>query len=161
MSHRVNPSLIRYLADDIFKCVFMNERCYIFTQLPRMFVPKGPFDNKSILVQAIAWAPHRWQAIIWNNADLVHWRIYAALGGCELIIAVCEIEDEKKIPWSAINSWALRWRHNGRDSVSNHQPHDCLLNRLFRRRSKKTSKRRVTGLCAGNSPGTGDRTNGQ
>ena len=49
----------------------------------------------------------------------------------------------------------LRWRHNGRDSVSNHQPHDCLLNRLFRRRSKKASKRRVTGLCAGNSPGTG------
>ena len=50
----------------------------------------------------------------------------------------------------------LRWRHNGRDSVSNHQPHDCLLNRLFRRRSKKTSKLRVTGLCAGNSPGTGE-----
>ena len=51
---------------------------------------------------------------------------------------------------------ALRWRHNGRDSVSNHQPHDCLLNRLFRRRSKTISKRRVTGLCAGNSPGTGE-----
>ena len=31
-----------------------------------------------------------------------------------------------------------------------------LLNRLFRRRSKKTSKLRVTGLCAGNSPGTGE-----
>ena len=46
----------------------------------------------------------------------------------------------------------LWWRHNGRDSVSNHQPHDCLLNRLFRRGSKKTSKLRVTGLCAGNSP---------
>ena len=29
---------------------------------------------------------------------------------------------------------SLRWRHNGRESVSNHQPHDCLLNRLFRRR---------------------------
>ena len=40
----------------------------------------------------------------------------------------------------------LQWRHNERDSVSNHQPHDCLLNRLFRRRSKKTSKLRVTGL---------------
>ena len=47
---------------------------------------------------------------------------------------------------------SLRWRHNGHGSVSNHQPHDCLLNRLFRRRSKKTSKLRVTGLCAGNSP---------
>ena len=23
----------------------------------------------------------------------------------------------------------LQWRHNGRDGVSNHQPHDCLLNR--------------------------------
>ena len=51
---------------------------------------------------------------------------------------------------------SLRWRHNERDSVSNHQPHDCLLNRLFRRRSNKTSKLRVTGLCVGNSPGTGE-----
>ena len=50
----------------------------------------------------------------------------------------------------------LQWRHNGRDGVSNHQPHNCLLNRLFGRRSKKTSKLRATGLCAGNSPGTGE-----
>ena len=34
----------------------------------------------------------------------------------------------------------LQWRHNDHDSVSIHQPHGCLLNRLFRRRSKKTSK---------------------
>ena len=50
----------------------------------------------------------------------------------------------------------LQWRHNGHDSVSNHQPHDCLLNRVFRRRSKKTSKLFVIGLCAGNSPETGE-----
>ena len=50
----------------------------------------------------------------------------------------------------------LQWRHNGRDGVSNHQPQDCLLNRLFRRRSKKTSKLCITGLCAGNSPVTGE-----
>ena len=31
---------------------------------------------------------------------------------------------------------------------------EALINRLFRRRSKKTSKLSVTGLCAGNSPGT-------
>ena len=31
----------------------------------------------------------------------------------------------------------LQWRHDGHDSVSNHQPHDCLLNCLFRHRSKK------------------------
>ena len=50
----------------------------------------------------------------------------------------------------------LRCGHNRRDGDSNHQPHDCLLNRLFRRRSKKTSKLRVTGLCAGTSPLTGE-----
>ena len=51
----------------------------------------------------------------------------------------------------------LQWRHNGRDGVSNHQPHYCLLNRVFRRRSKKTSvKLRATGLCAGNSLVTGE-----
>ena len=55
-----------------------------------------------------------------------------------------------------ISSNALQWRHNGHGGVSNHQPHNCLLNRLFRRRSKKTSKLRVTGLCAGNSPVTGE-----
>ena len=52
--------------------------------------------------------------------------------------------------------FSLQWRHNQRDGVSNHQPHDCLLNRLFRRRSKKTSKLCVTGLCAGNSPVTSE-----
>ena len=39
-----------------------------------------------------------------------------------------------------------------------YQPHGCLLNRLFRSRSKKTSKLHVTGLCAGNSPVTGEFT---
>ena len=34
--------------------------------------------------------------------------------------------------------------------------HDCLLNRLFRSRSKITSKPRVTGLCVGNSPVNGE-----
>ena len=57
-------------------------------------------------------------------------------------------------PW--YNPILLQWRHNGRDGVSNHQPHGCLLNCLFRRRSKKTSKLRVTGLLAWNSPVTGE-----
>ena len=61
-----------------------------------------------------------------------------------------------KEPQVTFSHLTLRWRHDGRDSVSNHQPHGCLLNRLFRRRSKKTSKLCVTGLCAGNWPGTGE-----
>ena len=50
----------------------------------------------------------------------------------------------------------LQWRHNERNGVSNHQPVDCLLNRLFTHRLKKTSKLRVTGLCEGNSRVTGN-----
>ena len=77
--------------------------------------------------------------------------------------------DKKFVPFSQILEYqmdvqiygqklsrALRWCHNRRDSVSNHQPRDCLLNCLFRRRSKKRLKLRVTGLCAGNSPWTGE-----
>ena len=50
----------------------------------------------------------------------------------------------------------LQWRHHELDGITNHQPHDCLLNCLFRRWSKKTSKLRVTGLCEWNSPMTGE-----
>ena len=51
---------------------------------------------------------------------------------------------------------SIHWRHNGRDGVSNHHLNDCLVNRLFGRRSKKTSKLRTTRLCAGISPRTGE-----
>ena len=51
---------------------------------------------------------------------------------------------------------SLQWWHNGRNGVSNHQSLDYLLNRLYRRRSKKTSRLRVTGLWERNSPVTGE-----
>ena len=53
----------------------------------------------------------------------------------------------------------LQWHHNGRDSVSNHQPHDCLLNRLFKENIKAPRHWPLCGEI------TGDRwipcTNGQ
>ena len=73
--------------------------------------------------------------------------------------SMCWIEKPRTLihyPQAGCSMPGLRWRHNGHDGVSNHQPHDCLLNHLFRHRSKKTSKLRVTGLCAGDSPGTGE-----
>ena len=50
----------------------------------------------------------------------------------------------------------LQCRHNECVGVSNHQPHDSLLNLYSRRRSNKTLKLLVTGLCVGNSPVTGE-----
>ena len=59
--------------------------------------------------------------------------------------------------WMWLCSWSLfSIQLYMRTCVSNHQPHHCLLNRLFRRRSKKTSKLGITGFCAGNSPVTGE-----
>ena len=52
--------------------------------------------------------------------------------------------------------FALQWRHNESIGVSNHQPHDCLLNRLFKAQIKEISKLRGTGFCEGNSPVTGE-----
>ena len=51
---------------------------------------------------------------------------------------------------------SLQWRHSERDGVSNLQLHDCLIQRLFRCRSKKTPKLRIADLCKGNSPVTGE-----
>ena len=54
--------------------------------------------------------------------------------------------------WNGYGS--LRWRRNGHGGVSNHQPHDCLLNRLFRRRSNIKAPRHWP-LC-GEFTGTGE-----
>ena len=51
---------------------------------------------------------------------------------------------------------SLQWRHNEHDGVLNHRRFHCLLNCWLRRRSKKTSKLRLTGLCAGNSAVTSE-----
>ena len=64
-------------------------------------------------------------------------------------------------PWSdslyaGARSMALQWRHNEGYDVSNHRRLDCLLKRLLRHRSRKTWTLRVTGLCEGNSPVTGE-----
>ena len=99
---------------------------------------------------------------------LTHWwprttRVYVqhlhlkAFLFCEMIVQRIKYHTGVKITQLYTgDSISLQWRHNELAGVSNHQPHHCLLNRLFRRRSKKTSKLRVTGLCAENSPGTGE-----
>ena len=51
---------------------------------------------------------------------------------------------------------ALQWHHNERDGVSDHRHLHCLLSCCFRRKSKKTSKLRATGLCVWNSPVTSE-----
>ena len=72
----------------------------------------------------------------------------------------CEHMYRTHVDWQSepitcmVKETTSQWRHNEFDGVSNHGRLGCLLNRLFRDRSKKSSKLRVTGLCEGNSPVT-------
>ena len=49
--------------------------------------------------------------------------------------------------WDPLTFVTLQWSHNGQHGVSYHRRLYCLHNRLFRRRSKQTSKLCLTGLC--------------
>ena len=43
------------IADDIFKCIFVNENDWISIKISLKFIPKSPIDNKSVLDQVMAW----------------------------------------------------------------------------------------------------------
>ena len=45
----------RHLADDVFKCILLNENVWISIKNSLKFVPMGPIDNKPALVQIMAW----------------------------------------------------------------------------------------------------------
>ena len=79
-------------------------------------------------------------------------------GGChkDIVFSVVVSTKTSLMPFWTLCIISLQWRHNERDGVSNHRRLYCLLNRLFRRRSKRTSKLRNTGLCAGNCQVTGE-----
>ena len=68
---------VRYFEDEIFRCIFINEKFCISTKIPLKFVPRGPIDNIGF---DNGLAPNRRQAINWTNTNPIHWRIYAALG---------------------------------------------------------------------------------
>ena len=163
---------LRQFNDDIFTCIFLNENIYFDYEFPEVCY-QGSNLQYSTIGSNNGLAPSRREAIIWTNGGLsTHMRHPASkvkkskhldqamltpMKPCtdfnSLWKAFSELGPETRFLVSLTryshHRPSLLWRHNGRDSISNHQPHDCLLNRLFRRRSKKTSKLRVTGLCAG------------
>ena len=103
------------------------------------------------------------QSMSWHNARL-H---CAKLASSATLVSIHSNEENKFVRdnmpkprlWSKagwiglyhhVKGKTSRWRNNERNGISKHQPDDCLLKRLFRHRSKKTSKLRVAGLCDGN-----------
>ena len=45
----------RHFADDVFKCIFLDENVWILLKISLRFVPKGPINNIPALVQIMAW----------------------------------------------------------------------------------------------------------
>ena len=89
------------LAEDIFERIFLNENVRILIQISLKFVPKGPIDNKSILVQVMAgteqatshylnqcW-PYSLTHICVTRPQWVN--SIAALSGCWLVVCVQHI----------------------------------------------------------------------
>ena len=72
----------RYFADDIFKYIFVNEKVCIFIKISLNFVPKGPIDNNTALVQIMPW-----RRIGDRPLSEPMLTIYVAQGGDELILS--------------------------------------------------------------------------
>ena len=68
----------------------------------------------------------------WLYTIMFRWRCITSLKGLQLIIQNIVVN------WH--HTGKLQWRHNECDGVSNHWPHDCLLNRLFKLQIKENTK---------------------
>ena len=55
LAHLHLDKMAAIFADDIFTCMFVNEKFCILIRISPKFVHKGPIDNKSALVQIMAW----------------------------------------------------------------------------------------------------------
>ena len=86
--------------------------------------------NERLSKQSWSWWFETQLCPLWRHSN-AQW-ISKLRVGCSLLVLRLQCDYVTKRP--------LQWLYNGSDGVSNHQPHDCLLNALFRRRPKKTSK---------------------
>ena len=140
-------------------------------------VPQSPIDDKSTLVKVMTWCCRatrhylsqcRPRTVSVYGVTRVELLAYKTRGFVPRCASLHLSSSPNEFSWLIIfpngnniphrttdcvlEIWSMQWRHNDCEGVLNHQPHA----RLFRRRSKKTSKLRVTGLCARNSPVTGE-----
>ena len=110
-------------------------------------------------------SPHSWAKILyalttdwWMKRQTLRKQSLREFRICEAFLQV-NVSKRSLRPWKLhlphscftddrVIKRSLQWQHNERNGASK------FLSRLFRRRSKKTSKLRVTGLCEGNLPAT-------
>ena len=132
------------------------------------WIPSTKASDAELFYWTSGWTNNR------DAGDLISHRIhYDVIAGCNVLQSYFISSDHALVsqPYAQVyqiirnfdtkDSWTgivndIFLTHHCDVIMGTISPHHCLLNRLFRRRSKKTSKLRVTGLCAGSSPGTGE-----
>ena len=110
--------------------------------------PCGPMDLKAmifILDSIIDLMPMPWLGILPSSSPMAELKEIFRYCWAKNNRSLWLRKPGQKCDRDLATPW--EWRHNEWDGVSNHRRIGCLLNRLFRRRSKKTSKLLVTGLC--------------
>ena len=159
--------ICRHFANDIFKCIFLNENALISFKISMKFVPKVRINNIPALVQIMArrrpgdkplsepmmaslltyicvtrpqWVKFNWP-LFTRRLILIHFLI------------------EKLLCYDPNINETLQWRHNERDGVSNRQPHDCFFSTFYsdadqRKHQSSASLAFVRGIHRGpvNSP---------
>ena len=55
LTHLPLNKMAAILADDIFKCIFLNQNYRILIQISLKCVPRSQIDNKPAMVQVMAW----------------------------------------------------------------------------------------------------------
>ena len=91
----------RPFADDIFKCIFLNENVYISIKTSLKFVPRGPNDNIPGLVQIMAWRRP-------GNKPLSEPRMFS------LLRYICVTQPQRvkvSIPWLLMIWWCKQPDH--------------------------------------------------
>ena len=86
----------RHFADDIFKCIFLNENVWILIKISLKFVPYGPINNIPSLVQIMAWRRQGDKPL--SEAMMVNLPTH---------ICVTRPQWVKTCPWTGISRFAL------------------------------------------------------
>ena len=144
----------------IFQMHFLNENLCISMKISLKFVLKGPINNIRALVQIIAVRrlgekPLMVSLLTHICVIRTQWvYVVGDVGLCESKFPTHALFHPAWIPYCSPSNWGVHYIDVLMTTMASqiNSPTICLFNRLFRRRSKKTSKLRVNGLCVRNSP---------
>ena len=111
MSHSGQRQIGRHFPDDVFKCIFLHGNEWNSIKISLKFVPNGPIDNESALVQIIARCRTGDKPLFEPMVDLDYWRMYASLS-LNLYRQFIQIKGNSTDTWQVkLNLWIRITQH--------------------------------------------------